>query len=129
MADNRILADTSVFIEYLRSKQKESTQLLKMAATKNVETSAIVAAELYYGARTPSAEKRIREVLEDFTVHAFTNEMAARQCEIVRDLLQKNKMQDIRDIMIATTALELGLPLATLNPAHFEPILGLILVD
>lgn len=56
-------------------------------------------------------------------------EMTVRIGAIVRDLLKINRFVDLRDLMITATALELELPLATLNQSHFSCIPGLILED
>ncbi len=94
-----------------------------------METCAIVAAEIFYGARTLEAERLARSILMPFPIHPFTVEMAARQSLVVRTLADKNQMQDLRDVMIAVSALELQLPVATLNEAHFRSIPGLVLEE
>lgn len=129
MDAERVLADTSLFIEHLRSRDKSSTRLYRETSRRQVETSAIVAAEIYYGARTSDAELQARSALAPFIIHAFTPEMAARQGEIVRELVRQNRLQDMRDVMIAACALELGLPVAKLNRSHFESVPGLALIE
>ena len=47
---------------------------------------------------------------------------------VYRQLKRENKMIDISDILIASTAMANDLPLATLNRDHFERIRGLRLV-
>ena len=48
--------------------------------------------------------------------------------EIYKQLKQENKLIDIPDIMIAGTALQNNMPLATLNRNHFERIKGLTII-
>jgi len=55
--------------------------------------------------------------------------MAARQPALVRKLTRANRLPDIRDLMIAVTALELGLPIATFNRQHFQTIPEIVLLD
>lgn len=129
MARRRVLADTTLFIEHLRAPDKTTTHLYFLTGKTQVETCAIVAAEIFYGARKPDAEEAAWSVLRPFSIHPFTVEMAARQCSILPDLRAQNRVPDLRDLMIAVTALELNLPLATLNPSHFEFIPGLVAQD
>jgi predicted nucleic acid-binding protein len=128
VARGRVLADTSLFIEHLRAKDKTAAQLYLLTNRFDVGTSAVVAAEIFNGARTVGAEQQARSVLRPFVVHPFTLEMAARQCSVLPDLLERGHTLDIRDMMIAMSALELDLPLATLNQSHFRWVPGLSLV-
>jgi len=129
MADERVLADTSLFIEHLRARDKTKTSLYRLTRSAEVETCAIVAAEVFYGARNAASEQKAWSVLQPFTIHPFTVEMAARQCTVLPELVRRNRVPDIRDLMIAVTALEVDAPVATLNPSHFEAIVALAVVD
>ncbi len=60
MEGRRVLADTTLFIEHLRAKDKTSTHLYNLTSRFQVETCAIVAAEIYYGARKAEAENQAR---------------------------------------------------------------------
>jgi len=128
MEDGRVLADTSLFIEHLRSRDKTSTTLFRLTEQFNVETSAVVAAEVFFGARTEIAERQAWSVLRPFPIHPFTVEMAARMTTLLTGLIHINRIPDIRDMMIATASIEMGIPLATLNLSHFEAVPGLSLV-
>lgn len=129
MERGRVLADTSLFIDHLRARDKTATALYLLTQSAQVETCAIVASEIFYGARTISAEQQAWSVLRPFVIHPFTIEMAARQSVIIQGLGKMNRIPDIRDAMIGATALELSLPLATLNRRHFEHIPGIALAD
>lgn len=129
MAGRRVLADTSLFIEYLRARDKTATHLFNLTRMASVETVAIVAAEIFYGARKIDSEARAFKLLDAYPVHSFTRDMAARQSSMLRELIRMNQMIEIRDSMIAAAAIELSLPIATLNRSHFFHIPGLILED
>ena len=129
MASGRVLVDTSLFIEHLRSREKSATTLYRLQETAEPETGAIVAAELFYGARRQGSEEQVAAVLEPFFIHDFTSAMAARLPGIVQAMLRDNRTADLRDLMIAATALETGLPVATLNKKHFECISGIEIAD
>ncbi|MCL5271427.1 MAG: type II toxin-antitoxin system VapC family toxin [bacterium] len=125
MVGRRILADTSLFIEHLRATVKTRTHLYRLVSECDVETCGIIAAELFYGARHPKAENQALAVLRPFPIQPFTMAMAARTSIIAQALKKINRMQDLRDVMIAATALELELPIATLNRNHSNHIPGL----
>ncbi len=125
MDSQRVLADTSLFIEHLRAKDKTATLLYRLTNQKQVETCAIVAAEIYYGARKKEAEDAATALLQPFIVHPFTLSMAARQSAILIPSIKLNRTIDLRDLMIGVTAIELEMPIATLNRAHFDGIPGL----
>ena len=129
MAAARVLGDTTLFIEHLRARNKESTHLYRLASQARVETCAVVAAEIFYGARKADSEKQARAVLQPFPIHPFTAEMAARECAVLPYLRERNAIPDLRDLMIAVTALHLSLPVATLNQGHFNSIPGVELLD
>jgi len=105
------------------------TFLYRLAAQGEVETSAIVATEVFYGARKPESERQALSLLGVFPVHPFTVSIAARQCAVLPELVRSNRVPDLRDLLIAVTALELEIPIATLNRAHYEDIPGLEIVD
>jgi len=129
MEGRRVLADTSLFIEHLRARDKTATTLYRLTRSVRIETCAIVAAEIFYGARTVRAEQQARSVLQPFIIHPFTAEMAGRQCAVMQGFAEVNCVPDIRDVMIAATALELSLPVATLNRRHFERLSAIELIS
>lgn len=49
--------------------------------------------------------------------------------EIYLNLLNQNKIIDIADILIGSTALNYNLPIATLNVKHFSRIEGLKVIN
>ena len=55
----------------------------------------------------------------------FESPMVVHACKIKRQLKTIGKQIDPLDLFIAATAIDAGLPLATLNRKHFEPIDGL----
>jgi len=58
----------------------------------------------------------------------FDTRVAKRAVSIYKQLKQQNKLIDIPDIMIAGTAQQNNMPLATLNRKHFERIKDLEII-
>ncbi len=50
MESTRLVVDTSIFIDYLRAKDKKNTELFKIPNTETIYISTITLYELYMGA-------------------------------------------------------------------------------
>lgn len=120
-----MVADTGIFIEHLRAKDKLSTTLYKIAESTAIYVSAITVYELYMGAATKDKEQDVLTITENLTVLPFTNSIAIKAAELYHKLRLSNQMIEFRDIFIAATCLVHELPIITLNKKHFERIDGL----
>jgi predicted nucleic acid-binding protein len=89
--------------------------------------SAVTEYELYIGS---SQEQNIfwNDFFSRVIVLPFDTKAVKHTVGIYKQLKQQNKLIDIPDIMIAGTALQNNMPLATLNRKYFERINGLIIV-
>ena len=120
-----MVADTGIFIEHLRAKDKLSTTLYKIAENIDIYISAVTVYELYMGATTKDKEKDVRNITENFTVLPFTDNVAQKAAELYHKLRLSNQMVEFRDIFIAATCIVHELPIVTLNKKHFKRIDGL----
>jgi len=120
-----MVADTGIFIEHLRAKDKLSTTLYKISENIDVYISAVTLYELYMGATTKDKEKDVRNITENFTVLPFTDTVAQKAAELYHKLRLSNQMIEFRDIFIAATCIVHELPIVTLNKKHFKRIDGL----
>lgn len=120
-----MVADTGIFIEHLRAKDKLSTSLYKMSENAEIYISAVTVYELYMGATTRDKEADVKVITEDFTVLPFTNAVAQKAAEIYHKLRLDNQMIEFRDIFIAATCIVNGLPIVTLNKKHFKRVADL----
>ena len=59
----------------------------------------------------------------------FTSDIAQTAAIIYQELKSVNRLIDMRDILIAASALTHGLPVMTLNIGHFDRVTGLQLVS
>lgn len=123
-----VLLDTSVLSEPL--KQRPDAQLtvwLSSMLDSGAFTASIVVHELAYGvARLPSGRRRTRvatstaELLDLLDVLPYALD-AARWHALERARLEKRGLTpSYADAQIAAIAATHGLPVATLNPRHFE---------
>ena len=122
MENRRVLIDTSIVIEYLRSQNRQVSTLIKLFEENELFISAISIFELYNGATTESKKHDIEILCNELEIIEFDKNTAKVASEIYRNLRGKNKMIEFRDILISATALQFDFPVATLNLKHFERI-------
>lgn len=120
-----MVADTGIFIEHLRAKDKLITSLYKLSENSEIYISAVTVYELYMGATTKGKEADVRMITENFTVLPFTDAVAQKAAEIYHKLRMSNQMIEFRDIFIAATCIVNELPIVTLNKKHFKRVDGL----
>ena len=120
-----MVADTGIFIEHLRAKDKLSTTLYKISENTAIYISAVTVYELYMGATTKDKETDVMNITENFTVLPFTDAVAQKAAELYHKLRLSNQMIEFRDIFIAATCIVHELPIVTLNKKHFKRIEGL----
>ena len=76
---------------------------------------------LYEFVRGRSDYAEVKSRLEKaLTVVYPTNEILVKAVEIYRDLRKKGELIDERDLLVAATAIALGIPLKTRNVAHYQ---------
>ncbi len=128
MAEQKIMIDTSVLIDYFRKKNKENTRFIEdFNRFERIYISSITEFEIYTGVKELNREFW-ESMLSQVTVLDFDGKCARKAAEIVAALKEKRKTLDKPDLFIAATALVYDLPLDTLNTKHFDKVDGLILV-
>ena len=85
--------------------------------------------ELYNGATTQEKKQEIITLSQEIEVIDFTIETAKMASEIYHDLRRKNKLIEFRDILIASTAVQFDIKIATINRKHFERIANLDIIN
>lgn len=125
MASAGMVVDTSIFIEYLRSRDRENTALANLPSDAVLHISVVTVFELYSGATDLSKKMDIDTLLMGVFVLPLNAEIAKNAGFIYQDLRRKGKMIEVTDILIAATALGNNLAVKTLNVEHFQRIQGL----
>lgn len=115
MANPRMVIDTSIFIEFLRAKNKKETTLLKLPDDSEIFISAVTYYELLMGAKDENKKKDIALLTDSLPILPFSSVVAKKASEIYHQLRLNNQMIEFRDIFIAATAIENELPILTLN--------------
>ena len=126
--EDSVIIDADVFIKHWRTKSNRETLFEQLDQQyENLFVSAVAKYEVFVGVDEKDRDEWNR-YFEDVTVLAFDDATIETARGVFRQLKRENKMIDISDILIASTAMANDLPLATLNRDHFERIRGLRLV-
>lgn len=123
-----MVIDTSVFIEFLRKKDKTNTILYSISEVNPLAISSVTLYELLMGATDSQKLHDIQLLTEDLLILPFDDRVAAKSGEIYHQLRKENKMIEFRDIFIAATCIIYQMPLKTLNTKHFERISGITIL-
>ena len=127
----KYLLDTDVVIDHIRGRKLLDESVLKQGAL----ISLITLGELYYGSfKSEKGKKGIAIIRRDINllrieVLSLTEGMIEKFAKIKADLMLKGKRLEDFDLLIAATALNLGLTLVTRNVKHFERIQGLKVLE
>ena len=112
----RTLLDTCVVIDFLRGRQG-AIALIKALALQPAISSVSVA-ETFAGLRSQREERAVRQFFSDMKIVSVDAILAERAGAFLRHYGRSHSM-DIPDALIAATAEQHGLTLATLNVKHF----------
>jgi len=75
-----ILIDTDIVIDYLRSKQKSSTELIRLLAKHDIFLSSISEFELFLGAKTQRHQADLEMVFKEVEAIPFDFGMWQNSC-------------------------------------------------
>lgn len=122
MADQIIMVDTSILIDYFRKMDKSKTRLFDLSQkSENLCISSITEFEIYTGAKGEQADFR-KAMLSNFIVFPFDSDAALMAVEVQNKLKRHRKSIDKADLFIAATAIAHDLYFDTLNYKHFKNI-------
>lgn len=117
-----ILIDTDVVIEYLRSKNKSSTELIKLLEKHDLLLSSISEFELYLGAKTERHQTDLEMVFNEVEVIPFDFGCGRIAAKIWKERELTHQDVEIKDIFIASIAIYNEVWLRTFNEKHFKGI-------
>ena len=111
------LLDTNIFIPALNGRPSVRLRLNEAATTGEVVTSVLVLGELLHGAqcsrRSVENVRALEKELSRIRVLAITEQISRRFAEIKTALRQKGISKSDVDLLIATTALDIGATLVS----------------
>ena len=102
---------------------------MKLSGKYNFAISVITKFELLVGVSTKEQYSFWNNIFNDLNVFPIADKEVERSAEIVKYLKKNNKMIGLQDILIAATAIENNLGLASLNYKDFVRIPDLKLLS
>lgn len=120
-----ILIDTDIIIEYLRSRDKSSTEMIKLMQEHDLFLSSISEFELYLGAKTTRHQNDLDLLFSEVEVIPFDFGCGKIAARIWKDTKSRHQHIEIKDIFIASIAISNDVWLKTFNTKHFQGIQGL----
>jgi tRNA(fMet)-specific endonuclease VapC len=115
-----LLLDTTVLIDALRDRNQRRRFLARLLAAGNtLVTSTINVAEVYGGLR-PGEEQATGSFLSGLHLIEVSAAIAARAGSLQAEFRRKGQTRALIDMLIAATALELGMQLLTDNTRDFR---------
>ena len=126
--ENLILLDTSVLIEYFRKKTREDSLFVKLASiSNNFCISVITHFEISCG--IDLYQKQFWSNIFSDIIHIPYNTSLNKSAVAIYHQSKRNRNTvEFKDLIIASTAIQYGYQLATLNKKHFEHIQDLSLI-
>jgi tRNA(fMet)-specific endonuclease VapC len=130
----KYLLDTSVYSQPIKKRPLQTVvDHWKSHPESEYAVSAICELEVLYGIKLAASErltKAYHSILKGrFPILPFDEVCAALYAELQATFVTKGQTRPAFDLMIAATAIENGLELATCNAADFQNIPGLIVRD
>lgn len=120
------LCDTCILIDYLRGNI-EAQQRLSKDRTQGLGMSSITYMELMVGALNKREVGIIKKAFSDFEIIEVSEAISIKAKNLIEKFTKSHGLL-IPDALIASTALELGIPLCTSNIKDFKFIPDLELV-
>jgi tRNA(fMet)-specific endonuclease VapC len=118
---NRILVDTSIWIEFFRAKSEVGDHLETLLTQNAVWTCGVVLYEVLQGIKSENEKSKLRSMLTDLPYIEMRKATWERAAEFAI-LAKKNGLTlPLSDIFIAAIALENDLSIYTLDK-HFEQV-------
>ncbi|KUK72338.1 MULTISPECIES: type II toxin-antitoxin system VapC family toxin [Methanobacterium] len=131
----KFFIDTSIFVDVLRTEFKPSSKRFLESIEKENKgfSSVITTAELSVGAYRSNREDSIRRTLDLLSIVDLVdvNEVIALESgKIFADLMDKGKIIELNDSIIAASSLSLGIKrIITRNIEHFHRIKGVEAIE
>ena len=122
-----IFADTDVLIDYLAGRDPGASRIARELASAELCTTAITRFELLSGARDPSQESAILQLLDAIPALPLDDAGADRAAAVRRALEAGGNTIGMGDSLIAGIVLSHRGVLLSSNRRHFERVEGLVL--
>ncbi len=124
-----LIADTDVLIDFLAGHNPVADRIAAHLEEGTLCTTVVTRFELMSGARTPTQERRIRQLLDALTTLPLDDAAADQAAHVRQAMERKGTSIGMGDSLIAGIVLYHRGNLLTRNRRHFEIVPGLSLAD
>lgn len=128
MADKVLLVDTDVLIDFSRGIEKTRAQLKKVETDQVLAISVITKLELMVGCENKADFKSLLKFLDDFKVIHINEPISLKTVDLF-NMYRLSHGVLIPDMLIASTALSLDIPLMSKNRKDFQFIKELKFIE
>lgn len=128
MASDLLLVDTDILIDFSRGVEKTKARLINLESDYILVISVITQLELMVGCENKADLKSLKNFLNDFEIIQLSKSTSEKAV----DLFQKYRLSHgvlIPDMLIASTAMILNIPLLSKNRKDFRFIKSLELIE
>lgn len=115
---NSVVVDTSVVIDFLRCKDKKSHSFISLASENYLYVSVLTHTELWSGKsvwESTKVQKELQVLFSGLTILPVTEAIS----QLAGKLKSHHPSVALIDCLIAATAIQHNMPVATLNYKHF----------
>ncbi len=120
---SKILADTSVWVDFFKPKSMAGNRLEALLIENSVWTCGIVLFELLQGVKSEDEKTKILEALLNLEYVEMSKSLWQKSADISASLKKQGLNLPLSDIFISSIAIEHNLHVFTLDK-HFEQIPG-----
>ncbi len=120
MEKRLVVCDTNIFIEFYKNN-RQIVENLKKIGLENIAMSSVTAGELIFGAYDKRELQNIRKDIDSLTVLPLNENISKRFVDLMTEYSLSHNL-DLPDALIASTAIDYGCELYTLNLKHFRYI-------
>lgn len=122
--DSGILADTSVWIEFFKSRSVIGDRLEALIIENSVWSCGVVMFELLQGVKSEAEKSVILDTLSNLSYVEMSPSLWQKSATLAASLKKKGITLPLTDIFISSIALEYNLSIFTLDK-HFRQVPGL----
>ncbi len=120
---NGILVDTSVWIEFFKSKSSTGDRLETLLVENSVWSCGVVMFELLQGVKSETEKFMVLDTLSNLEYAEMTPALWQKSANIAASLKKKGVTLPLSDIFLAAIAIENNLQVFTLDK-HFKRVPG-----
>jgi predicted nucleic acid-binding protein len=124
-----ILVDTDALIDFLSGAEPGATVVEQLLVERRACISSVTVFELCAGEKGKRRLEQLGLLVGALTVHPLSGSMARRAASLYTSLKQTGRLIGNEDVLLAATALDLGVPVLTRNVKHFARIPDLTVID